>query len=221
MMNRMMNQKILTTIAALVLWALEVRALGQNATHNYVNTTRSSAISHIFVSQSIEGEYGEFELSGSSDQPNPAASIGPKVTKWQGYNLTQTLGLEVMKFIQFNVAHSMMNMRSSASNLERLGGSRFSAGARLVFLAPVANLEAGGGVIGTRYDYQDYLHTSNFYGSGSYFSLGFNYYLSERVSLFGQGKLIEENSVRSGGDIEAKNIKSKTTNLGTGFSLWL
>jgi hypothetical protein len=194
-------------------------AKAQPVSHNYVNTYRSSDISHLFVSQSIEGEYGEFELTTSKN--SATGSTGSNTAKWRGYNLTQTFGLEVFKFIQFNLAHSMMNMRSSGSALERLGGSRFSAGTRLVFLAPVANLEAGGGVIGTRYDYQHDLSTSDFYGSGIYYSLGFNYFMNEKVSLFGQAKTIDEHSVRNGGDAETKTISSRTTNLGFGFTLWL
>ena len=195
---------------------LATTAKAETVSHNYVNSYRSSDISHLFVSQSIEGEYGEFELTTSKN-----TATGTNTAKWRGYNLTQTFGLEVFKFIQFNLAHSMMNMRSSGSALERLGGSRFSAGARLVFLAPVANLEAGGGVIGTRYDYQHDLSTSDFYGSGVYYSLGFNYFMNEKVSLFGQAKTIDEHSIRNGGDAETKTISARTTNLGVGFTLWL
>jgi hypothetical protein len=198
---------------------LTATAFGQpGVSHNYVNTYRSSSITHFFVSQSIEGEYGEVELSSSGTSLTTSSS---RTEKWRGYNLTQTFGLELLKFVQLNVAHSMINMRSSGSALERLGGSRFSAGARFVFLAPVANLEAGGGVIGTRYDYQRDLTTSDFYGSGVYYSLGFNYFISEKVSLFGQAKTIDELSMRTNGDPNAKSIRSRTTNLGTGFSLWL
>jgi hypothetical protein len=216
-----MRKKILHTVLVLLaLGTFTGTAWSQSVTHNYVNTTRSSAIAHILVSQSVEGEYGEFEISGAGGTLGLSSS-SPKVSKWRGYNLSQTLGVEIMKFIQFNVSHSMMNMRSSASSLERLGGSRFSGGAKLVFTAPLANLEAGGGVIGTRYDYQRYLSTSDFYGSGLYYSLGFNYFMSERVSFFGQAKSIDEHSVRTGGNSEAKSINSRTTNIGTGFTLWL
>jgi hypothetical protein len=195
-------------------------AFGQaQPSHNYLNTYRSNSQTHIFVSQSIEGEYGDFTVTSTGS--NAAASAGVVKSKWQGYNLTQTFGLELMKFVQFNAAHSMMNMRSSKSGFERLGGSRFSGGMRLVFLAPVANLEAGGGVIGTRYDYQRNLTSSNFYGSGVYYSLGFNYFMSERVSLFGQAKSIDEHSVKTGGDSETSTISSKTTNIGVGFTLWI
>jgi hypothetical protein len=193
---------------------------GQSVTHNYVNTIRSSAVSHIFVSQSVEGEFGEYKTSAGSNTLSLSTN-STATSKWRGYNISQTLGIEIFKFIQFNVSHSMMSMRSTASSLERIGGSRFSGGAKFVFLAPLANLEAGGGVIGTRYDYQRQTNTSDFYGTGLYYSLGFNYFVSERVSFFGQAKSIEEHSVRSGGDVDTKTIKSNTTNIGTGFTLWL
>jgi len=220
-MNAMqMSKKTMRTIlTALGLFGLAQTANAQTASHQYVNTLRSSSVTHIFVSQSIEGEYGDFELKSATASINGSSET--TTSKWQGYNLTQTFGLEILKFVQFNASHSMMNMRSQSSSLQRLGGSRFSGGARLVFLAPVANLEAGAGVIGSRYDYQNQLTTSNFYGSGTYYSLGFNYFMSERVSLFGQGKMIDEHSMRNGGDSDTASITAKTTNLGMGFTLWL
>ena len=215
-MTKKTTQALLATIGFLGLAQI---ANAQSVSHQYVNTERSSSVTHVFVSQSIEGEYGDFELKSSAASLNN--SNGTTTSKWQGYNLTQTFGLEIFKFVQFSASHSMMNMRSQSSSLQHLGGSRFSGGARLVFLAPVANLEAGAGIIGSRYDYQNQLTTSNFYGSGAYYSLGFNYFMSERVSLFGQGKMIDEHSMRNGGDSETTSISAKTTNLGMGFTLWL
>ena len=213
------NRPLQTILLAIGLAGLAQTTNAQNVSHQFVNTERSSAVTHIFVSQSIEGEFGEFELNSSS--ASIGHSGGKDTAKWQGYNLTQTFGLELFKFLQFSASHSMMNMRSQSSSLQHLGGSRFSGGARLVFLAPVANLEAGAGVIGSRYDYQNQLNTANFYGSGVYYSLGFNYFMNERVSVFGQGKMINEHAVRNGGNSSTTSISAKTTNLGMGFTLWL
>lgn len=221
MLKLITRRSIKAAMVTLTLCTMTPRVYAQSISHNNVNTYRSSAITHVFVSQSVEGEYGEFQISPSKSASGLTSTAGTTNAKWQGYNLTQTFGLEILKFVQFNVSHSMMNMRSAASSLERLGGSRFAAGARLVFLAPVANLEAGGGVIGTRYDYQHNLSTSDFYGSGVYYSLGMNYFMTEQVSFFGQAKIIDEHSMRSGGDSETNAITSKTTNIGLGFTLWL
>lgn len=212
-----------------LIWSITLLALptighAQSESHNLVNTMRSSWNNHIFVSQSVEGEYGTMREEGGSTPATAESSATTTSTsegKWQGYNTTSTIGLEVFKFIQFNVSHSSVNMRSTKTSLEHLTGSRFSGGARLVFLAPVANLEAGGGVIGTRYDYQKNLDTAGYYGSGVYYSLGMNYFMSERVSFFGIGKIISEHSVKSGGDAQASTLTANTTSLGIGFTLWL
>lgn len=210
-----------------LIWTIAVSAwasssYAQSVSHNYVNTTRSSYKSHIFVSQSLEGEYGDYRSEGEfKNDTSAVASTGIKSSKWQGYNTTTTLGLELMKFVQFDIFHSSVKMRSTKTSLEHLGGSRFGGGMRLIFLAPVANLELGGGVIGTRYDYQNELETSDFYGSGFYYSIGMNYFLSDRVSMFGTAKMISEHSVKGGGSSQAGTISAETTNLGIGFSLWL
>lgn len=210
------------------IWSIALLALPsigygqQGESHNLINTTRSSWNNHVFVSQSVEGEFGTMREEGDMAPAGAVASAGVREGKWQGYNTTTTLGLEIMKFIQFNIAHSGVNMRSTKTNLEHLSGSRFSGGARLIFLAPIANLEAGGGVIGTRYDYQRELETSGYYGSGFYYSLGMNYFISERVSFFGVAKVISEHSVKSGGgDANASTLTANTTSMGIGFTLWL
>lgn len=210
-------------IWSIALFALPTISYGQQGeSHNLINTTRSSWNNHIFVSQSVEGEFGTMREEGdATPAAGTTASTGVHEGKWQGYNTTTTLGLEVMKFIQFNISHSGVNMRSTKTSLEHLSGSRFSGGARLVFLAPIANLEAGGGVIGTRYDYQKDLETSDYYGSGFYYSLGMNYFISERVSFFGVAKVISEHSVKSGGGANASTLTANTTSMGIGFTLWL
>ena len=221
MWNILKTKLLIGSVGVFAAASFAPTAFAQAPSHNLVNTYRSSSITHIFVSQSAEGEFGEFQLTRNSSSTSLTNSSGVTSGKWKGYNLTQTFGLELLKFVQFNVGHSMMNMRSANTSLEHLGGSRFTVGTRLVFLAPIANLEAGGGLIGSRYDYQDNLKTTDFYGSGIFYSLGGNYFMSDRVSLFGQVKMIDEHAIRSGGDNETTMITSKTTNVGAGFSLWL
>jgi hypothetical protein len=196
----------------ILLVGLTFSDLSAAGSHSFVNMMRSSETTHIFVSQGIDGEFGDYQQDNDNEV---------KTHKWKGYGFTTTFGLEVFKFIQFTAAHSFMNMQSTSDGLEKLDGSRFLGGARLVFQAPVANLELGGGAIGTRYDYQKELETSSFYGSGYYYSLGLNYFLSSKVSLHGQAKVVSEHNVRSGGSAKISNFHVNTTAMGVGFSLWL
>jgi hypothetical protein len=219
--DKIMKNTLLLRTLAIGFLSFGTFALADGITHNYVNTTRSSYISKIFVSQSIEGEFGSMKVHEDSTIKNMNASTSDTGAKWQGYNLTSTLGLEIMKFVQFNASHSSVNMKSVKSNLEKLDGSRFSGGLRLVFQAPVANLELGGGVIGTRYDYQKELQTAGFYGSGVYYSLGMNYFTTDQVSVFGVVKLVDEHSVKNSGNSDTQELSLQSTNAGIGVTLWL
>jgi hypothetical protein len=168
------------------------------------------------VSQGIEGEYGTVNKIGAG----LSAEEGDRRV-WRGYAFRNTIGMELMKFIQFSISHSFLNLRSKANSLENLRGSRLMGETRLVFSSPIGNVEVGGGVIGSRMEYQMKLDNADYLGSGVYYSLGLNYFFSQRVSLFGGGKIIKENLVRNGGSSKIENIKTETSNIGLGFSIWL
>ncbi len=192
--------------------------------HNYTNQMRSSVISHILVSQGVDGEYG---IMNTSVDQGFAASLGQgsnhgsgKYT-WQGFGLTSGVGVEVLKFVQFNVGHTFVNLKTKNDSLENLSGSRLSAESRFVFMAPVGNLEIGGGFIGSKLNYQRRLEQSTFYGSGYFYSLGVNYYLSSQLSVVGSGKVLTESLLRSSGSPVVKDMKSDLTAIGVGFRLWL
>ena len=112
-------------------------------------------------------------------------------------------------------------MSSKNDSLERLSGSRLSGNLNLVFKAPIADLQVGGGILASRLDYQRQLENSGIYGSGYYSSIGMNYYMSQRVSIFGIAKQNKENLLRGGGSASVKQIRTNTTSMGLGFSIWL
>lgn len=190
--------------------------------HAYINTMRSGTQSSIFVQQSVDGEYGQYLLKrvpveGAATAPASSTSKA----YWRGYGIGTTLGLEMMKFVQVNAGHTFVNLRSRDDGLESLAGSRLHAGLRLAFSAPLANLEIGGGVIGSRLDYQKGLENVSVYGSGAYYSLGLNYFLSSRVSCYAEAKLSNEHLVRQGGSQSLSSIDTETTHMGLGFRIWL
>lgn len=185
-------------------------------THAMIQSMRSSSETNVFVSQCVEGEYGAFTKFRSGEKDTAAES-----RIWRGYGFRNTLGLELMKFTQFSVSHTFVNMRSKADSLENIHGSRFTGELKLVFAAPIGNLEAGGGFLGSRYDYQRQLDNADYLASGYFYSLGVNYFMSSRVSIFSQGKMNRENLVRNAGSAEVSNIKTETSSVGMGFSLWI
>lgn len=194
-------------------------AFGQN--HNYINTMRSSALSHVFVSQSVEGEFGGYKVTGSESGSDGSTNSVTEHETWQGFGIGTTIGLEVMKFIQFTAGHTFVNVRNKEKALEKIDGSRLHLGGRLVFQAPLANLEIGGGMLGARLDYQKDLENATFYGSGMFYSLGLNYFMTSQVSFFGVAKFNHENLIRNGGSSVTESIVTDSTLFGLGFSLWL
>jgi hypothetical protein len=221
-LNMISRSKSKIGLAFLTLFGLSQLSFADDVSHNYINTTRTSYKNKIFVSEALDGEYGDMKMGHDTSHSTGNSSLGASSgEKWQGYSMTTTLGIELMKFLQFTASHSSVNLKSTHSDLEKITGSRFMGGAKLVFLAPVANLEIGGGIIGTRYDYQKDLDTAGLYGSGVYYSLGLNYFTSDQVSVFGVAKLIDEHSVKNGGSANVDGLTLKSTDLGVGVALWL
>jgi hypothetical protein len=190
-------------------------------THSYINYMRSSTSTSLFLQESVEGEYGRYYTTGTQMNAAGILASDNQTQYWRGYGLNTTIGLEVMKFVQFVAGHTFMNMRLRDDGLQTLNGDRLNVGARLAFDSPAANLELGTGILGSRLDYTRQLVQESFYGSGVYYSLGLNYFLSLRVSFFGEAKLLNEHLVRQGGTDEVQSIDTEMTNMGIGFRIWL
>lgn len=190
--------------------------------HSYVNLMRSSTESHVFVQQSLDGEFGRYEaVYGASNDGGDHQQPGSHRQLWKGYGIGTTVGIELLKFIQFTTGHSFINMRYKEDSLESLIGSRVHAGMRTVFLSPVGNLELGAGLQGSRFDYQKQLDHGSFVGNGVYYSLGINYFISSRLSLYYEGKMTQDHLVRNGGSAVVESINTDTTVMGLGFRLWM
>jgi hypothetical protein len=220
-------------LVALGAWSVGPTALAQS--HNYINYMRSSTTTAVFVQQSVDGEFGKFTLRGenkatdaTADATGDAQASGPakapgayEVTqRWRGYGIGTTVGIETMKFLQFVAGHTFVNLRYRDDALQSLNGSRLHLGGRLAFTAPLVNLEGGAGVQGSRLDYQRQLDNASFYGSGYYYSLGLNYFVSTRVSFYYEAKQAHEHLVRNGGSASIESIDTEDTLMGLGFRLW-
>ena len=197
--------------------------------HNYIGIMRSGADASVFVSQSVEGMYGRFSLHGDNVENNGADAVAGAIVSnsgassafWQGYNVRTALGIELLKFIQFSIAHSSVTVRSRSSGFENLRGSSLNGEVKLVFQSPIGNLESGAGAIGSRYDFQRKLEDASFYGSGLYYLLGWNYFISYQVSLFATAKISNEHLERNSGSSSIGTIDTNMNSLGLGFNIWL
>jgi len=135
--------------------------------------------------------------------------------------ISMPIVVPMIKFVQVVAGHTFVNMRYRDDALESLSGSRLNAGLRFSFLAPIGNLEIGGGLLGSRLDYQKQLENASFYGSGQYYSVGINYFVNSRVSVYFEAKMHQEHLVRNGGSSTVSAMDSDSTLMGGGFRIWL
>jgi hypothetical protein len=192
--------------------------------HDYITTFRSGTNSHVYVSQSLEGEYGLYSLHGKliPSQTDPEGTVvGDDVSGWRGFGFRSAVGIELLKFIQFSAGHTFLNMRNQEDGLEQLVGSRLHADVNFVFASPIGNLEAGVGASLLRVDYRRGMENSSFVGSGSSYSVGVNYFLSSQVSVFGKARIFNEHLLRNGGSATVRRMDTSTTGVSLGFRIWL
>lgn len=206
-----MKQQFWTKVLTLVFLTTGTTSLFAGA-HSRVNMERSSITNHAFVTQAVEGEYGRFKVNGDNVD---------ETQTWKGYGIRTGVGMEIMKFVQFSAGHTFLNMREKGNGLENLRGSRFYGETKAIFYSPVGNLEGAMGVTGLRMDYQKILDTAEFYGSGYYYSIGLNYFVTSTLSFFGNARMAQENMVKNSGNAVNDQLKTDTTSVGGGFTLWL
>lgn len=184
--------------------------------HAWVDQSRSSLQRNVFVSQAIEGEYGRIEkdFSDSADQSASAHQT------WRGYGIQNGVGIELFKFTQFSLSHTMLSLRSKESSLENMNGSRLGAGITFVFSAPIGNMEFGAGANASQMSYQHLEKSASFLGAGHYYSIGMNYFLTPNISVFSTGRRSKMNYKHSGGQAAIEAMKSNSDSLGFGAKIW-
>lgn len=186
-------------------------ALAQS--HAMIDQSRSSLAKNVFIYQAVDGEYGRFEKTSKD---------GTKMDQsWKGYGIRNGFGVEVFKFIEFSLAHTLLNTRSNESSLESMQGSRLSGEIAFQFSAPITNIQFGLGMTASQMAYQDFDKTSTFMGVGRYYMMGLNYFLTPSVSLQAQGRRIDNIQKAAGGSSLVTRIESQTDNLSLGFGIWL
>jgi hypothetical protein len=200
-----------SSLSIFMFLTFEVSAFGFS--HQLISNSRSDYYSYVHVEQSIEGEYGSINHISQDGSES--------LLYWKGHGFRNGIGVEVMKFIQFNAYHTFSSLHAKDEGTTRMVGSRLNGELKLIFAAPVANLEAAGGVVASNMDYYQGLEHTGMVGSGMYYSIGMNYFSSPQISIFGHMRQTKENLTRGGGSKVIKELDTDMTSLGFGVSIWL
>jgi hypothetical protein len=187
-------------------------ALAQS--HAVVDRYRSSERANVFIFQSIDGEYGRVQKSFKS-QPETVSQT------WRGYGIRNGVGVELFKFTQFSLSHTLLNLRSRDSSLENMRGSKLAGEVTFAFSAPITNIQFGLGVIASQLDYQDHEKSGAYVGTGHYYNMGFNYFVSQMfsVQLLGRRSVIRHSA--SGGSLDLQEMHSNSDSLSFGLAIWI
>ena len=213
MISYVFGSKVLTRLVTLL--AFCGAHVGYAQSHAMINDSRSSLSKNVFVSQGVEGESGRFKkFSGNADAEAVSQS-------WRGYGIRNGVGIELFKFTQFALSHSLLNLHAKESSLENLTGSRLSASIRLAFSSPIGNIEFGSGLLASQLEYQNLDRKATFLGSGHFYSLGWNYFLSPSISIFAHGQHSTITLTQSNGDAGLSRMESARDGLGLGLKIWL
>jgi hypothetical protein len=205
-------------VLALVYVTITGSALAQTS-HAMIDRSRSSLYKNIFLTTSVEGEYGKISKTQTPESTGEGSPTGPE--SWRGYGIRNGLGIEMMKFTQFSLSHTLLNMRSAKSSAETLSGSRIAGEFALSFSAPITNIQFGLGMVLSNLQYRSIDKNSGYSGTGHYYTFGLNHFFSQSISVQAIAKRIEGESRLSAGESELTKFESATDNLSLGIAVWL
>jgi hypothetical protein len=204
--------RILKSLATLALILGASSGLAQS--HSLVDRNRSSLANNVFLTQAVDGEFGKVSKI-YKDQVEPVEQ------NWRGYGIRNGVGLEIFKFTQFSLSHTLLNLRSRETSLENMRGSKLAGEINFAFSAPIANIQFGLGMIASQMEYQDFQKSASFIGTGHYYSMGLNYFFSQMFSLQVIGKHSEIRHTASGGSLDLQQINTATDSLSLGIAIWI
>ncbi|MES2744741.1 MAG: hypothetical protein V4655_04900 [Bdellovibrionota bacterium] len=200
-------------LLALVFVTVSGSAVAQSS-HSMIDRSRSSYYKNLFLTTSVEGEYGKISKSEKGSEVLNAES-------WRGYGIRNGLGIEMMKFTQFSLSHTLLNLRSAKSSAETLTGSRIAGEFALSFSAPLTNIQFGLGMVLSNLQYRSLDKNSAYSGTGHYYTVGLNHFFTPTISLQAVAKRIEGENRLSAGESDLTKFETATDNLSLGIAVWL
>jgi hypothetical protein len=201
--------KIITALVATMSLSESAMAFS----HDYIMFNRSSVESDIWFSQSF-GVNNSSLLFKSQNSDLPASS-------WKGAASRSEFGIETLKFFQLSAGMENLKLKKQDSSSTSIEGIRAFSEFKLVFSAPIFNVEVGGGIIGGNLEYSNLVTSASLFSMGKFYSFGINHYLTSRVSIFGKANSSMESIRRTGGDPSITGIDGTVNTFSAGLRISL
>jgi len=174
-------------------------------TNDYVVLQRSTTQSYAYLQESVEAGFGSLSVDGTQES-------------WQEHSVTTSVGVELWRFIDVDVGYSMLAAQNSRDSLENMNGGQLHLGLKLIFSAPLFNLEFGGGGQASKITYIDHEVSAGLYGRGGYGTVGVSRYLGEHMSIYLEGQY--SNNDWTGNSDKSYIISGGVTSVSLGVRIW-
>ena len=188
-------------------------APAQAFSHDYIMFNRSSVESDIWFSQSF-GVNNSSLIFKSQNSEVPASS-------WKGAASRSEFGIETMKFFQISAGMENLKLSKQDSSATTIEGVRAFSEFKLVFSAPIFNVEVGGGLAGGNLEYSNRVTSASLFSMSRFYTFGINHYMTSRVSLFGKANSSIESIRRTGGDQSITGIDGTINTFSAGLRISL
>jgi hypothetical protein len=177
----------------------------------YFNGQGNDRIS-VFVAESAVMEYVKHTL----ETPDTV-----KTSNWFGAGVNTELGLEIEKFIQVSLNHTLFNTQNINNAAENMRGFRLAPEFKAIFSSLAFNLEFGAGISVSKFDYQDCSKITSVQGYGTFFSTGISYYFARHIAAVLSVAKVTERFDKINGDTEINKINTNGFGANLGIRIGL
>lgn len=176
----------------LLVSALSFSVKASAFSHDYIMINRSSIESDLWFSQTYGVSSSSFSFNSENSESKPSS--------WRGVSSRSEFGLETMKFFQISGGVEILKLAKQDSSSNVMEGARAFSEFKLVFSAPIFNVEVGGGLAGGNLNYATKDTTASLFSTSRFYTFGINHYMTSRISVFGKANSSIESIKRTGGD---------------------
>lgn len=201
-------------IKYLILFMFSSVAYSQS--HQLINQTRSSFPS-LFVSSGMEFSSGRYNLI----EPGSNEADLPKGDKVSGVGFKSEIGSEFMKFLKFSAMFNYERSKMQEDSYRRFDSSKLHLNASASFSSPIGNITGAATAFVSDSEMTRLMEYGHYYGKGHSFSLGFEYFLTPRISFNCYLRSEKEKRTKTRGNSTNDNLLIKNDIFGIGSSIWL